>query len=131
MADTILSKCGMRCDLCLLYRPNVEREDRRAEICEVFFKIYGKRNDPKEVTCDGCLTRGTCKVRECVLDKGHEHCGYCSEYPCDIFPAGRSQEETARNIDELHKWTWEDEKLLDAYRCRKYMDEFRKEHGIV
>ena len=25
----VLSKCGMRCDLCLVYRPNVEKEDRR------------------------------------------------------------------------------------------------------
>lgn len=29
--EKIFSKCGMRCDLCLVYRPNVEREDRRGE----------------------------------------------------------------------------------------------------
>lgn len=34
--NATFSKCGMRCDLCLIYRPNVEREDRRAEICGVW-----------------------------------------------------------------------------------------------
>ncbi len=24
-----------------------------------------------------------------------------------------------------HKWLWEDEKLMEAYACKKYMDEFR------
>ncbi len=39
--EKIFSKCGMRCDLCLIYRPNVEKEDRRTEICNVW-KKYGK-----------------------------------------------------------------------------------------
>ena len=30
--EEVYARCGMRCDLCLIYRPNVEREDRRAEI---------------------------------------------------------------------------------------------------
>lgn len=33
--DKIFSKCGMRCDLCLIYRPNVQENDRRKEICIV------------------------------------------------------------------------------------------------
>ena len=32
------SKCGMRCDLCLIYHPNVEKEDRRVEICNEWRK---------------------------------------------------------------------------------------------
>ncbi len=38
--DKIFSKCGMRCDLCLIYRPNVQENDRRKEICIVYSKIY-------------------------------------------------------------------------------------------
>lgn len=30
----------MRCDLCLVYRPNVEKNDRREEICKVFGKVW-------------------------------------------------------------------------------------------
>ena len=41
----VLSKCGMRCDLCLVYRPNVEKEDRRAEAedrCRTSVDLGGK-----------------------------------------------------------------------------------------
>lgn len=45
--DKIFSKCGMRCDLCLIYRPNVEKEDRRTEICNAWKKIWeGFEPDP-------------------------------------------------------------------------------------
>lgn len=36
--EKIFFKCGMRCDLCLIYRPNVEKEDRRIEICDAWKK---------------------------------------------------------------------------------------------
>ncbi len=40
MNKKVFSKCGMRCDLCLIYRPNVEKEDRRMDICNAW-KKYG------------------------------------------------------------------------------------------
>ena len=40
--SNIFSKCGMRCDLCLIYRPNVEKEDRRTEICNSMEKDMGR-----------------------------------------------------------------------------------------
>lgn len=50
----VFSGCGMRCDLCLIYRPNVEKEDRREEICSVWKKIRkGFDPDPKIILCDG------------------------------------------------------------------------------
>ncbi len=30
------------------------------------------------------------------------------------------------NVEKL--WTWEEEKLMEAYACKRYMDEFRAEH---
>lgn len=129
------SKCGMRCDLCLIYRNNVQENDRRKEIC----KVYGKKNpgykpDPDTLICDGCssekanpiLLDPTCKARKCVMEKELEHCGYCAQYPCDIFPAEPTQDELVQKIDVEKQWTWEDEKLMEAYTCKKYMDEFRK-----
>ena len=29
-------------------------------------------------------------------------------------------------IDVERRWTWEEEKMLEAYNCKKHMDEFRK-----
>lgn len=40
--DKIFSKCGMRCDLCLIYRPNVQENDRRKEICIVYITLAVK-----------------------------------------------------------------------------------------
>ncbi len=136
--DKIFSKCGMRCDLCLIYRPNVEKEDRRAEICSAWKKMWdGFDPNPDTVICDGCcceeegatLFTPMCEVRKCVMDKELMHCGYCKEYPCGIFPAEPTQEETIHKIEVEKQWTWEDEKLMEAYVCKKNMDEFRKEKG--
>jgi len=135
MSDKIYSKCGMRCDLCLIYRPNVEKNDRREEICNVYKKAFpGYNQNPKTIICDGCsnekenaiLLEATCKTRKCVQNKGYIHCGYCEEYPCEIFPAEPSHDELVHIIDEEKRWTWEEEKLMEAYNCKRNMDEFRK-----
>ena len=135
MENKIFSKCGMRCDLCLLYRPNVEKEDRREEICSVYRKMMpGFEPDASTIICDGCTNQDekailfdkSCKARNCVIEKGHIHCGYCDNYPCDIFPAEPSHEEIVHKIEVEKKWTWEDEKLMEAYACKKNMDEFRR-----
>lgn len=135
MENKIFSKCGMRCDLCLIYRPNVEKEDRRAEICNAWRKIWqGFEPDPDTTICDGCccekddaiLFSPACEARKCVIEKGYKHCGYCEQYPCNMFPAEPSEEETVQKIEVEKCWTWEDEKLMEAYACKKYMDEFRR-----
>lgn len=143
MSDKVFSKCGMRCDLCLIYRPNVEKNDRREEVCKVYRKMHpGYDPDPKTIICDGCscekeetvLLDPSCKARKCVIDKGYTHCGYCEKYPCDSFPAEPTHEELVQIIEVEKRWTWEEEKLLEAYNCKKNMDEFillRKAEEIV
>lgn len=135
----IFSRCGMRCDLCLIYRPNVEANDRRAEICRVWTKIFpGFSQEPSAVICDGCqcdepnavLFDRNCKVRSCVIDKNITHCGQCDEYPCSLFPAEPTQEELHQKIDVEHQWTWDEEALMAAYRCKRHMDEYRKQNGL-
>ncbi len=55
--DAVFAKCGTRCDLCLIYRPNVEREDRRAEICGVWKKQRPNFDgNPSTIICDGCAS---------------------------------------------------------------------------
>ena len=48
MEQKIFSRCGMRCDLCLIYRPNVEKEDRRAEICKKLLEAYSCKKNMDE-----------------------------------------------------------------------------------
>lgn len=78
MENKVFSKCGNRCDLCLIYRSNVIKTDRRKE----------------------------------------------------KFPLEPTQEELVQKIDVEKRWTWEDEKLMEAYNCRKNMDEFRKSWNL-
>ena len=135
MPDRIYSCCGMRCDICLQYRPNVEKEDRREELCAVLKKVTPEwDSDLDSLLCDGCLNASLenarlsfkeCETRKCVISKKLEHCGYCADYPCEIFPAEPSREELVNAIDNEGKWTWEDEKLMEAYNCKKYIDEWR------
>lgn len=110
--DKVFSKCGMRCDLCLIYRPNVNENDRCKEICSVFSKMFqGYNPNPNTVICDGCscekenhvLFDPTCKTRKCVVGKRLAHCGYCDQYPCNIFPAELTQEELVKNKDAFKK----------------------------
>ncbi|MBQ9142957.1 MAG: DUF3795 domain-containing protein [Lachnospiraceae bacterium] len=140
MNTKVFSKCGMRCDLCLIYRPNAEKEDRRADICHVWKKIWqGFEADPNTIICDGCSCEGeaavlfslACETRRCVLKKGYEHCGYCEKYPCSIFPAEPTAEELYQKVEVEKQWTWEDEKLMEAYTCKKYMDEFTEENNGI
>lgn len=135
----VFSRCGMRCDLCLIYRPNVETNDRRTEICRVWTKIFpGFSQDPSTVICDGCqcdesnavLFDRNCKARSCVISKNIPHCGQCDEYPCSLFPAEPTQEELHQKIDVEHQWTWDEEALMAAYRCKCHMDEYRKQNGL-
>ena len=36
------------------------------------------------------------------------------------------ENELVKKIDIEKQWTWDDEKLMEAYTCKKNMDEFRK-----
>ena len=136
MSNEIFSRCGQRCDLCLIYRPNVEKEDRRAEICAVWDKLGPKKYNPATVICDGCMadgedavlfSGGECKTRKCVIEKGLQHCGYCSDYPCDIFPAEPNADEFYEDMERRGVvWTANDDKMMEPYNPKKVIDEWRK-----
>jgi len=132
----IHSRCGNRCDLCLIYRPNVEKEDRRAKVCAAWDKLGLSKYPPAETICDGCLSdkedavllsSGACKARPCVIGRGLPHCGHCPDYPCDIFPAEPNAGDfyagmKRKDID----WTPEDDEIMEPYNPKKFIDEWRK-----
>lgn len=90
MDKVVLSKCGYRCDLCLAYAPNVEKHDRRQELSDGWFAIYGFRIEPVDIVCEGCVSSESpvlidesCPVRPCVMAKGLANCAYCAEFVCE------------------------------------------------
>ena len=90
MKNEILAKCGYRCDLCLAYKPNVERQDQRSELSDGWYAIYGFRLDPEDIYCEGCVSSDNptlidknCPVRPCVVSKAIENCAFCDEFVCE------------------------------------------------
>lgn len=92
MGKEIITRCGYRCDLCLAYIKNIEKEDLRKELSDGWEKCYGFRTPVEKIYCEGCLTRDSpklidneCPVRPCVMNKGIENCSQCDEYPCEKY----------------------------------------------
>jgi hypothetical protein len=92
MQKEILTRCGYRCDLCLAYKGNFEKDDQRAFLSDTWHKIYEFRIPAEEIYCEGCISSNEpklidnkCPVRPCVIDKGLENCSQCEDYPCDNF----------------------------------------------
>jgi hypothetical protein len=85
----ILTRCGYRCDLCLAYRPNVERNPSNQQVLsDGWHKYFGFRIPPAEICCDGCMADDphlidrSCPVRPCVIEKGLDNCAQCESYVC-------------------------------------------------
>ena len=94
MPKEILTRCGFRCDLCLAYKENIEKDDQREFLSDTWHKIYGFRIPADEIYCEGCILSNNpniilidkeCPVRPCVIEKGLENCSQCDDYPCDKF----------------------------------------------
>jgi hypothetical protein len=129
----ILSKCGYRCDLCLAYGPNVEREDRRAELSDGWHAIFGFRIPPEKIVCDGCtsgenprLVDKSCPVRPCVVAKGLDNCGHCGDFPCDnigerIVSRAELEKKLGRKLTKL-----EHEFFVKPYESRKWLDKIHR-----
>jgi len=88
--DLILTRCGYRCDLCLAYKPNVDKNPGiQQKLSDGWFKYFGFRIEPGSIICDGCmedhprLIDQSCPVRPCVIAKKLENCALCEEYICE------------------------------------------------
>ena len=88
--EPILTRCGYRCDLCLAYRPNVEKNpSNRQVLSDGWFQYFGFRLPPHEICCDGCMAENpqlidqSCPVRPCVIERGLENCSQCELYICE------------------------------------------------
>ena len=87
--EPILSLCGMRCDLCLAYKPNVEAHpENRQILSDGWYKYFGFRVLPEEIQCTGCFAEGNptldnaCPVRPCVIEHELQNCAGCEDYIC-------------------------------------------------
>ena len=90
MSEIVLSKCGYRCDLCLAYQPNVARNDRRKQLSDGWFDLFGFRIPAESIYCEGCVSSESpvlidyqCPVRPCAVSRALDHCGQCELFVCE------------------------------------------------
>lgn len=135
----ILTRCGYRCDLCLAYAENIKAKDQRAELCTGWHKYFGLEIPLEKIICDGCLTcaQGACriddgcKVRQCVLEHGVEHCGQCDDYPCAAFEERRGLTlEQAREKTGAAFSMKEYKQFVMPYDNGPRLDELRQDKNI-
>ena len=88
--DPVLTRCGYRCDLCLAYRPNIEKDpSKQQKLSDGWYKFFGFRIEPENIICDGCmedhpkLIDQSCPVRPCVIAMGLDNCAECDQYVCE------------------------------------------------
>lgn len=67
----------------------------------------------EQVNCKGCTQiekpfwGEVCPIKSCCEDKGHEHCGACSNFPCDVlkqFAYDEKQGDGGKRIGQCQKW---------------------------
>jgi hypothetical protein len=95
MADPFMGRCGIDCNDCEYRAP---------------------MNCPGCVCSEGKPFWGECSVAKCSADKGHEHCGKCQEFPCEMlnkFAYDPDQGDNGKRISNLREWN---EKGYAAWR---------------
>ena len=67
----------------------------------------------EEMDCKGCIAISkpfwgdTCPVKDCCEGKKYEHCGICSDFPCDLlkqFSYDKEQGDNGKRIEQCKEW---------------------------
>ncbi len=133
--EPILTRCGYRCDLCLAYKLNVEKNpENRQKLIDGIHKYYGFTLSESESCCDGCMADNpklidqNCPVRPCVIEKGLDNCSQCENYVCEKLKQRlviydeikqRMSEEIPENDYIRFINPYENKRRLDALRASK------------
>lgn len=67
--------------------------------------------------CQGCAKEknipwGQCDVKICCEAKGHEHCGLCGEFPCEVltrFSYDETHGDNGERIEQCKVWCGQNE----------------------
>ncbi len=123
-----IARCGYRCDLCLAYKENIEGKGDKEIISDGWFKYFGFRIPPEDISCDGCLSPkedpylidDNCPVRACAIEKGINNCSRCVEYNCEKFETRVVDREDFKDILE------EDyQRFIRPYESKRRLDRIR------
>lgn len=110
--ENMIAFCGLACHECGAFLATKQNDDtKRAEVAQLWSKLYNADIKPEDVYCDGCLSSGgylfnhckVCEIRACGLDRGVESCAHCQDYACE-------------KLEQFFKLVPEAQKQLDGIR---------------
>ena len=134
MGEEIVTRCGMRCDLCVAYirHPDHQNLEARKRASGVWEKYFGFRIEPGDIVCGGCfddecLLDKDCPVRPCVIRHGYETCAQCGEFEeCQtldkrLVDEDHTAEKAGGTIPES------DRKYIEAFINHRRLQEMRSQ----
>jgi hypothetical protein len=80
---SLIACCGLYCGACSFKVAYDEKN--RAHVLSMPAR-YNKYKEMPLQHCPGCKLDdqpSSCEIRDCVKNKGLDHCGACREFPCD------------------------------------------------
>ena len=67
----------------------------------------------EQMNCKNCISitkpfwGDACPVKSCCEERRHEHCGLCSDFPCDLlkqFAYDKEQGDDGKRIEQCKVW---------------------------
>ncbi len=96
--NEVMSACGVLCSGCGAFQGKEKGLAHQKRTVEAWTRIYDRPEDPKDISCGGCLssdeevfhTSRTCTARLCCRSKGFTSCAECSEGSCPKLKRAQS-----------------------------------------
>lgn len=89
--EKIIGYCGITCSECPAYVATQNNDQqKREETALIWSKEFGQAIKPKDINCDGCLTKqgrlfqycAVCNIRKCTQARQITNCAHCPEFAC-------------------------------------------------
>lgn len=145
----LIAYCGLYCGACSF---KVAYDDNDVRHLEVMPAKYDRYKTEELEFCPGCRLEnqcGDCKIRDCAISKNLEHCGVCTDFPCELIqnfnddgiPHHGACISNLKNLQELgsdlwlkeqaEKWVCECGAKLSVYlteclRCSQPINDFQR-----
>ena len=88
----------------------------------------------EKVNCLGCVAIDkpfwgeSCPVKDCCEGKSHEHCGQCSNFPCELlneFAYDKEQGDNGKRIETCRLWSMKEKVQSDGFDIDSFV------HAVV